>query len=47
MKEDKNIKIDESVKIASWATDFNHDPTRQAFQKYAQSPKGIPTFEAE
>jgi hypothetical protein len=43
--EKKNIKIDESVKVSSWAADFHQDPARQGFQKYAQSPKGSPTFD--
>lgn len=57
MKEGENIKIDESVKVSSWGTDFQQDPTRQAFQKYAQSPKsnnlqpeelrGFPSEEAQ
>jgi hypothetical protein len=46
MKDDRNIKIDESVKVASWGSDFHQDPSRTAFQKYAQA-KGSPTFEAE
>ena len=44
MKDDRNIKIDESVKVASWGSDFNQDPSRIAFQKYAQGSKGSPTF---